>query len=119
VTEKHDQIACIREAARLMRQRAEAATPGPWGLEGSRSIVGPEGMKPKLAGHVVCSVGAYDRGVPSEADAEHIASWHPGVALAVAALLNSLADLYAAGIAEPQPLPLAIVRAYLGEVDHG
>jgi hypothetical protein len=110
-------VELIREAARLIRQRAEAATPGPWEVEGSRSIVGPEGMKPKLAGHVVCSVGAWDRGVPSEADAEHIASWSPDKALPVAALLESLADLYAAGFAEPQPLVLAIVNAYLGRSD--
>jgi hypothetical protein len=124
VSEKHDQIARIREAARLMRQRAEAATkvaPAPW-----RQIVTDS---ESLDGIGICDDHKSDPNWPcdncwtietySELLAEHAVSWHPGVALAVAALLNSLADLYAAGVAEPQPLPLAIVRAYLGEVDHG
>jgi hypothetical protein len=118
VSEKHDQIARIREAARLIRQRAEAATEGPWeSLDGGDRLVAwkldPSGRFDDDFDYVV------DEPIANAANAEHIASWHPGVALAVAALLNSLADLYAAGIAEPQPLPMAIVRAYLGEVDHG
>jgi hypothetical protein len=58
---------------------ARAATDGPWTADSgsSRSIVGATGPLPRLAGHVVCSVGAYDRGVPSTADVEHILRHDP------------------------------------------
>jgi hypothetical protein len=124
VSEKHDQIARIRKAARLMRQRAEAAkriAPQSWRqiLTDSESLDGIGICKAHTGEQFAACDNCWTIETYSELLAEHAVSWHPGVALAVAALLNSLADLYAAGIAEPQPLPLAIVRAYLGEVDHG
>lgn len=80
----------LRKAASLMRERAEAATPGPW--------------------------------IPFDADADHIASWHPAVALAVADWLDATADDWDRSTA---PIPvsdirldaraaLAVARAYLG-----
>jgi hypothetical protein len=104
----------IREAAQVMRQRAKAATAGPWESldDGDRLVawkLDPSGQFDDDFDYVV------DEPISNAANAEHIASWHPGVALAVAALLDSLADLYAAGFVEPQPLPMAIVRAYLGK----
>ncbi|MBX6749984.1 MAG: hypothetical protein IRY85_10015 [Micromonosporaceae bacterium] len=68
----------LREAARLMRERANAATPGPWSVE----LVGEGRAWVNLPG---CPHGWGMHGFPAEA--EHVASWHPAVALAVA---NSL-----------------------------
>jgi hypothetical protein len=125
-----EHVELIREAARLMRQRAEAATAGPWWYDddadcwrlhgvAARLPSGIEGWPDQLVNSQILKAPKhgtpYAEYWPSDADAEHIASWHPGVALAVAALLDSLADLYSAGFVEPQPLPMAIVRAYLGK----
>lgn len=83
----------LREAARIMRERAKAATPGPWeagriGLMGGRVglvITQPHG-----------SFVMVDRDNEARIeDAKHIASWHPAVALAVADWLD-----YAAARAE-------------------
>ncbi|MEU7978352.1 hypothetical protein AB0B63_07440 [Micromonospora sp. NPDC049081] len=60
----------LREAARLMRERATAATPSPWTATDNLCISSPSGYR----GRVVASVGAYDGGWPSTADARHIAS---------------------------------------------
>jgi len=111
----------LRRAAALMRERAEAATPGPW-LAGLGAYVEiPEGdEEPSIAdtwGH---------RG-----NAEHIASWHPAIALAVADWLDTAgADLWAHGplcecgsgcldcdddMWQPHVRrALAVARAYLG-----
>jgi hypothetical protein len=69
----------IRQAARLVRQRAEAATKGPWTAHPD-GLVWPERLGDPVSGST------------EPEDAEHIASWHPGVALPVAALLNAIAD---------------------------
>lgn len=90
--------AYLRETARLIRRRAQAATPGPW------RVSSDEATRPQvLAGNdrrVAARVG-----VPTEtarqwnpADAPHVAAWHPGVALAVADHLDAAgADLFAYG----------------------
>jgi len=73
------EVETLRRAAALMRERALPATPGPWvadGLEGTLSA--PDG-------------GVLHVQMWSDADAEHIASWHPSVALAVADLLDAVA----------------------------
>jgi hypothetical protein len=122
----------LREAARLMRERAEAATPGPWRFTDSEAVndVWDGGM-------VVVSTDADpianvldewyepDPGEPAPInDAEHIASWHPAVALAVADALD-----LAANLAPPDPhhgnercetcgwvsALASVARAYLGE----
>lgn len=66
----------LRKAAALMRERAEAATGGPW-----------------LAyGHTVEGAGTvYFDKHSLHGDADHIASWHPAVALAVADWLDDIA----------------------------
>lgn len=76
--------AVLRRAAGLILERAEAAsllTPGPWGVE-------VEGQPPapwvkSSNGKVIAA--AY------RVDADHIASWHPLAALAVAAWLEATA----------------------------
>jgi hypothetical protein len=76
----------LRRAAGLMRERAEAATPGPW----RDFTYGDRMMHYVDAGpntNLVAS-GAFGE----NADAAHIASWHPAVALAVADWLEEAAD---------------------------
>ena len=91
----------LRRAASLMRERAEAATPGSWSVEvrrdGSpRGVIA--GYDDVIApGHVECMSYCYGgtstlEGERLAEDAEHIASWHPAVALAVAKVLESDAD---------------------------
>jgi hypothetical protein len=87
----------IRRAAALMRERAQAAMPGPW-WSFTKYIAAP-------VGKCTCA-GPFPDGTPhephcglepfAEADppsAEHIASWHPAVALAVADWLDAAAEL--------------------------
>ncbi len=72
----------LREAATLLRERAEAATPGPW-ARGDPSTV--ENTRAS------CVIDG-DGGMPcSDEDAAHIAMMHPGVALALADWLDEVA----------------------------
>ena len=86
----------LRRAATLMRERAEAATRGPWSAfrfwdadyECWRIHTEPTGGESiEVAG------GLAERGgVHGEEDARHIASWSPPPALAAADLLDRVAD---------------------------
>lgn len=87
----------LRRAAALMRARAIAATPGPWGV-GNDTLIATE-VEQVSRGHcryqhevarVVEDIDREDSGNPvsERNDAEHIASWHPHVAIAVAELLE-------------------------------
>lgn len=77
----------LRRAAALMRERAEAATPGPWTCFGDH-LVWPSEKGPAANDPILAMVG------PDHDDSsEHIASWHPAVALAVADWLTYVADL--------------------------
>lgn len=105
----------LRRAAALMRERAEAATPGPWDdTAPSDWASGEESWVWSESGTNVCITHEGD-----DPDATHIASWHPAVALEVASLLMTLADFMDEG--EPLPDDLVdahgagIARAYLGE----
>jgi hypothetical protein len=82
----------LRAAAKLMRERAQAATEGPWSVK----VLPPP--KPSLRvyvspneKHMIVNPGGNVADGGRLPDAEHIASWHPGVALAVADWL----ELYA------------------------
>jgi hypothetical protein len=92
----------LREAAGSMRKRAEA-------VEGWYS---PEAWATTAPFNL-----PIDR-----ADAEHIASWHPAVAIAVADLLDRVADKWVAVSGGSRPVfddevaALAVARAYLGRV---
>jgi len=96
----------LRRAATLIRERAQAATPGPWDANGRWvwSRIRPEAV--------------YGTAEPD--DVAHIASWHPDVALAVADWLDyvaALLDVGSAGMLGTQlDLALAVAHAYLGEV---
>lgn len=109
----------LRRAAALMRERAQAATAGPWSLVPGAANVWhfPEEGAPAV---VVKAIG---RAV-GMSDAEHIASWHPAVALAVADWLDVAADsptcICDCHLADGDPhcehsAALAVARAYLGE----
>jgi hypothetical protein len=77
----------VRHAAALMSKRADAATDSPWQIE-------PDGNNALWIqrGHIpVTCLG--DKNEPSAlADAEHIASWQPADARAIAGLLGHIAD---------------------------
>lgn len=96
----------LREAARLMRERAKAAgTNWPW--YDPEDVA--EALQPMADGY----------NNPGD-DAEHIASWSPAVALAVADLLDTIAvGLEARGVtAHIKPSERAAfeaARTYLGE----
>lgn len=114
----------IREAARLMRERAKAACPGPWFTNDQSARYG---------GIVAASCDGHpeDRGYGghligesmSPVNKEYIASWHPAVALTVADWLDAQArDLASAegkrGACDSPgdvDMALRVARAYLGE----
>lgn len=124
------QAAELRAAAKLMRERAEAATPGPWWsdesdqcwrLHGVAFRIPPQcdGLIPEqLVNAQILKAPKcgtpYAEYWPVAADAAQITSWHPLVALAVADLLDAMA-------ADSDPFPvrypaaLDLARAYLGE----
>jgi hypothetical protein len=97
----------IRRAAALMRARAQEATPnGVW----RAAISNPSDSVRSEGGWEVCYGETW-------ATLEHIASWHPAVALAVADLIDRIAwtweidpDLQARVGGEEL---LAVARAYL------
>lgn len=106
----------LRETARLMRERAEAATPGPWSNEFGDHLVWPSEKGP-AASDPIAAIGP-----AHEESAEHIASWHPDVALAVAYLLDAAAEGACCDecMADPSADPLRtaaldVARAYRGQ----
>lgn len=102
----------LREAAALMRSRAdlaEASWPSPWTYSKRESEVHHSGPGP----------WGYDRPYVSSADGwhadEHIASWHPAVALAVADWLDAQAERVEAGFCgKVGSQAIAVATAYLG-----
>ena len=105
-------------AARLMREKAEAASPGPWhqmcmGSEGC-SVINDGRLRERR--HV--SFSGRKEWKADHADAEHVAGMHPLVALAVADWLESEArhaDGGEGGIDCTPKHPLAVALAYLGD----
>lgn len=101
----------LRRAAALMRERAEAATSGPWERNGDDIW---------MPGDVIAVTTCRD----VTADVDHIASWHPIVALAVADSLFAAAahieSFDCEAHCEPSGCELVLTatrtaRAYLGE----
>lgn len=88
-------IELLREAAAKMRERAECAHQGAWLAQASGGV---------LAGPWYMDIG-------DNADAEHVASWDPEVAQAVADWLDLGVNPYWCGEREPM---YAVARAYLG-----
>lgn len=77
----------LRRAAAEMVRRAEAAMPGPWWTGGQEIASLQTG---RWVGDT-CDVG---EGEHTEGNARHVTAWHPGVAIRVADLLNTVADEY-------------------------
>lgn len=91
----------LRRAAALMRERAEVGPDHPWSLVEEDQVVARYTL-----GEVVIADYVRDEW------ADHIASWHPAIALAVADLLDTAADTGGSWLIEPL---LTVARAYLGE----
>lgn len=91
-------VETLREAAKVLRERAEAATPGPWEAdmhEVSQHWSRPEPWQTVASSEVACMAYCYGgsgRGIEREEDATFIATMHPGVALALADWLGKEAD---------------------------
>lgn len=115
-------VELLRRAATGMRELAQAATPGPWWAA--------VGKGPKRRNQQVALVGRADMRGQGEAgciavlaglngrradDAEHIASWSPAVALAVADVLEHEAAIEEQYGATASTLAVAIAAAFLGE----
>lgn len=121
----------LREAARTMRERAQAATPsadpdpGGWlgfSMDDGRSqmFAGPaeQGYRTGSVFRFVDYTDCEECTRPTQADVDHIASWHPAVALAVADWLDVTADMHERGPVLPRLTEaLAVARAYLGRTD--
>jgi hypothetical protein len=103
----------LRKAAAQMRERAQAATPGPWSTVSGASNVW---RFPEEGSPTVVVGGNHSHGHVALLDAQHIASWHPAVALAVADWLALVAHLLDEGFAANAETgkALAVARAYLG-----
>lgn len=106
----------LRAAATLMRERARGtAEPAPWFAMRSGAVASiTESSK------IAFTVAETSKGAGTTAD--HIASWHPGVALAVADWLDGIASKEAARVSCGTRYPvtgideaLTVARAYLGE----
>lgn len=112
----------LREAAALMRERAEVATPGLWrlaDLAGANEVWSdrdPAGWDSLMVATTATRLNP-NPGATGHGDAAHIASWHPAFALVVADWLDATADArdvaLAFGMGEPDRA-LAVARAYLG-----
>lgn len=113
----------LRRAAALMRERAEAATArSPW-ASSPVVLMGEDGIQEGLATVIAMDEPTDDGSVISlteammPSDAEHIASWHPAVALAVAAWLDNVAEAWRFSTAAPGSAvkALTVARTYLNE----
>lgn len=107
-------VETLREAARLMRERAEAATPGPWTTHGIGVLAPRE--RDDIAegpGRIFEAQLPY-RSERMRANTAHVVGMHPGVALAVADWLE--AEVWASeSPGFPEPRALTVARVYLGE----
>ena len=90
----------LRDAAKVLRERAEKATPGPWYWEAKSTEEWPSGDQSLLTRHrkdggdfdpaVLYGWGYDASGIDAEqADRDYIATMHPGVGIALADWLDS------------------------------
>lgn len=105
-------VAELRAAADKIRARAEVATPGPWKADHreypERIYGGPTESDAVVSGsRWNGEASVFD----NSDDAYHIALWHPGIALLVAAWLDQVADVHQEGFREASGPALALARA--------
>ena len=106
----------LRRAASLMRERAEAAraaTPDLLRPDGEW-IAKPHRMRDNCT-TIQTRGETFVAHYVIDGTADHIASWHPAVALAVADLLDAESDASGGIEHYMQPKILNVARAYLGE----
>lgn len=104
----------LRAAATLMRERAKAATPGPWDLVRDRIV------RHEAEVDVVIAADAFPgfSGTGFAETATHIASWPPAVALVVADLLEHAANNWSLfRTSRMADRLLATADAYLGSLN--
>lgn len=126
-----DPLDDLRAAAKLLRDRAEAAAPGPWHRAADHER--PRGQYPDNAigywdgEYARCvSYSGTGQGAEADADAVWIVTMHPGVGLALADWLESVAARWV-GRAELnyparhvfQQHALRVARLILGEAADG
>ena len=92
-------VETLREAAKVLRERAGAATPGPWeaAQDHLTHSVGADVRSVPSGGYAAADCCGY-QGASTNEDAAYIATMHPGVALALADWLDKAgADCWAYG----------------------
>jgi hypothetical protein len=119
----------LREAAKTLRERAEAATRGPWLRAADHSLARGQYADNDLGwwdGEYAAPVGSTGDGDEATADARYIATVHPGVGLALADWLDKAAEAWPLDLAAPPRDPrdramlyeaLAVARLILGRAD--
>lgn len=112
----------LRKAAALMRERAEADGSEGWQVEDANegTMYHPLWMVTNEPFHNPPDTDdepwlAVELHTGTRATAEHIASWHPAVALAVADWLDACAAVLHAKPDAVKAHALTVARAYLGE----
>lgn len=104
----------LTAAAKLLRERATAATPGPWIVHQANGFVRVDQPGPPSKAWTEKS-GA-DLAEENRSTAEYIALMHPGVGLALARVLEQAAEaLEGQDVPEDEPV-LTLARQLLGEV---
>lgn len=92
----------LRDAAKVLRERAGDATPGPWGAVAGAfgdPANGPDHMRVTRKPHTDASSSVAQLGYEQQGgdDAAFIATMHPGVGLALADWLDIAADDHDSG----------------------
>ena len=106
----------IRRAAALMRERAEGCEPRRWHWKALGKKRYPQRISSD--GNVALIAETFIDPAHRPYEAEHIAAWHPLVALAVADLLDGearMVDLRGNSVEGATFDGLKVARAYLGE----
>ena len=107
----------LRHAATIIRERADAATPGPWkhmclGSEGCTTIRDSGTIRERGRGRV--AMHGWKDWKADHADADFVAMMSPPVALLLADLLEDEARLEFGAVPDT---PLLLARAILGEAE--
>lgn len=105
----------LARAAKLIRERASAAVPGPWLVSDGNHVAVPMAQLPNPSARGMNAAHPYELAGPTDATTRHIASWHPGAALPIAAMLDEIAQDWESARYRPwAPSVVNAARAYLG-----